>query len=113
MNKIVKERCGWYSERTGECTLLCELQCENKDKCTFYETKNQIEERQRIHNTIMKNYEYRLKYIKDLKGWSKKRYEDEWKDFLKLSADEKEIYLESLIQITERKGKGKIGVIEK
>lgn len=85
--------CCWYHNLTNSCNILECLQCQERGKCTFYETIESKEERCKKFDKIMYRYERRLKEISEKKKWNKGTYRDEWNDLLKLSAEEKEEYL--------------------
>lgn len=85
--------CGWYgNEKTGECDILCNLQCIERGKCTFYETSEEKEERLTSYNKILEATQERLHNIGKKKKWNKTRLKEEWNALIKLSAIEKEKY---------------------
>lgn len=87
----MRDKC--YHSKGTECDILCNMQCIKRGKCTFFETEEKAVNRILKHKAMINTYKERFDKIADKKMWKEIKHNDEWNRFLKLSKEEKEIYL--------------------
>lgn len=92
----MKNTCCHYDRNKKECKVLCEMQCEERGKCSFCETEIEYNERVKTYNNFIQPQIDKFNEIARKNYWGEAKRRKEYHEFMRMSQARKALYIQEL-----------------